>query len=362
MSKGKTWAIIGGGNGGQALAGHLSLMGYTTRLYDIIPATVDAINARKSITLKGAVQGTAPVEFATQDIQKAVSGADYIMITVPALAHAELAEKLAPHLWDGAFVYLHPGATLGALEFFCLIKKHGCTADVTVSEANSLIYACRAEAPGVVNILGLKSELLIGTIPAARSAEALQPFKDCFPQARGAVNVLESSMAYTNSTLHPGPSLLNVALIESRHEWRYYVDGFSPSIGAYMEKMDRERLLLCDALEVPGQFIVDWFKTAYKVDKPTLAEAAAVNPAYQDVKGQKSMYTRYILEDIPNALVPLLELARLFDIPAPRTEAMITLAYLLLDEEKFPPQRTLRRMGLDQYSGAELKRFAVEGR
>ena len=362
MSKGKTWAIIGGGNGGQALAGHLSLMGYTTRLYDIIPATVDAINARKSITLKGAVEGTAPVEFATGDIKKAVTGADYIMITVPAMAHAELAEQLAPHLWDGALVYLHPGATLGALEFYCLIKKHGCTADVTVSEANSLIYACRAEEPGVVAIFGLKSELLIGTIPAARSAEALAPFKACFPQARGAANILESSMAYTNSTLHPGPSLLSVALIESNRDWRYYIDGFTPSVGAYMEKLDRERLQICEALDVPGQFIVDWFRTAYKVDKPTLAEATAANPAYQDVKGQKSLYSRYILEDIPNALVPLTELARLFAIPVPRTEAMVTLAYLLLDEEKFPPKRTLQRMGLDRLSGAELKRFAIEGK
>ena len=40
----KTWAILGGGNGGQAIAGHLSILGEKVRLYDVVPATVDALN------------------------------------------------------------------------------------------------------------------------------------------------------------------------------------------------------------------------------------------------------------------------------------------------------------------------------
>ena len=32
-----TWAVIGGGNGGQSLSGHLALMDFTVRLYDIFP-------------------------------------------------------------------------------------------------------------------------------------------------------------------------------------------------------------------------------------------------------------------------------------------------------------------------------------
>lgn len=33
------WLVIGGGNGGQATAGHLSLMGKKVRLYDIFENT-----------------------------------------------------------------------------------------------------------------------------------------------------------------------------------------------------------------------------------------------------------------------------------------------------------------------------------
>ena len=42
----KVWAIIGGGNGGQAMAGHLASMGEKVSLYDVVPATVDALNAK----------------------------------------------------------------------------------------------------------------------------------------------------------------------------------------------------------------------------------------------------------------------------------------------------------------------------
>ena len=45
----KTWAIIGGGNGGQAIAGHLSILGERVRLFDVVQATVDAINEKGGI-------------------------------------------------------------------------------------------------------------------------------------------------------------------------------------------------------------------------------------------------------------------------------------------------------------------------
>ncbi len=358
----KTWAIIGGGNGGQALAGHLGLMGHKTRLYDIFSATIEAVNAKKAVTLKGAVTGEGPVEFATGDIKEALEGADHIMIVVPAMAHAELAELMAPHLKDGASVYLHPGAALGALEFYCLIKKFGCQADVTVSEIDILVYACRAEKPGVVNIMGIKQALRLGTIPAARNAETLGPFKDCFPQTMGVKNVLATTMAYGNAVLHPGPSLLNVSMIESKYDWRYYIDGFSPSIGAFTEKLDRERLEICRALGVDCLSIIEWLNMAYNLKATSVSEATSGNPAYQEVKEQKSMYTRYVLEDIPNGLVPYIELARLFDIPTPCMDTMVQLAYLMLDEKEFPPKRTLERMGLGGLSGEELKRFVTEGK
>ena len=49
------WAVIGGGNGGQSAAGHLGVMGYKVRLYDIVDETIDAINSRRGIEVDGEV-------------------------------------------------------------------------------------------------------------------------------------------------------------------------------------------------------------------------------------------------------------------------------------------------------------------
>ncbi|WZL74998.1 hypothetical protein QBE52_05305 [Clostridiaceae bacterium 35-E11] len=72
-----------------------------------------------------------------------------IMVVAPALAHKAIAKNLAPHLKDGQVIFIHPGATLGALEFRKTFDDEGCTADVVIAEALSLLYACK---PGTASI------------------------------------------------------------------------------------------------------------------------------------------------------------------------------------------------------------------
>ena len=43
----RTWAIIGGGNGGQTMAGHLGILGEKVRLYKRSQKGVDKINETK---------------------------------------------------------------------------------------------------------------------------------------------------------------------------------------------------------------------------------------------------------------------------------------------------------------------------
>ena len=74
MSK-RTWAIIGGGNGGQTMAGHLGILGEKVRLYKRSQKGVNKINETKQIILHHAVDGIGPIEFATSDIAEAINTA-----------------------------------------------------------------------------------------------------------------------------------------------------------------------------------------------------------------------------------------------------------------------------------------------
>ena len=134
-----TWAVIGGGNGGQSLSAHLALMGFTVRLYDIFPQTIEAIHSAGGIQVDGTVKGFGKIELATTDIARAVDGADIIMIVAPAIAHHDIALNCAPHLTDGQIIFIHPGATGGALEFNKVLLDRQCDKSITLAEAESLL-------------------------------------------------------------------------------------------------------------------------------------------------------------------------------------------------------------------------------
>ena len=97
----KIWAIIGGGNGGQAIAGHLSILGEKVRLFDVVQATVDAINEKGGIQLHHAVEGFGKLEFATTSMEQVLDGAEIVMMVLPSLHHEAMARQMVPFLKDG---------------------------------------------------------------------------------------------------------------------------------------------------------------------------------------------------------------------------------------------------------------------
>jgi len=356
-----SWAIIGGGNGGQSLAGHLGLMGFPVKIYDIFPKTIDAIQAQGGIHVTGEVEGFGPVELATTDIAEAIHGADLVMIVAPAVAHCEIAKTCAPWLDEGQVVFIHPGATGGALEFWNVLQKHGCQRDLVVGESNSLIYACRSPKPGYATIFGIKRELMAAALPSKETDRVVNMLNTAFPQIYAGTNVLETSLSNPNAMMHPAPTLLNTSLIESERDWLYYWDGITPSIGTFVEKMDQERLAVARAFGLDLQTIRKWYELAYNANGETLSDAVKNNPAYAEVKGQKTLLTRYVLEDIPTGLVPMIELGKLTGIETTRMETIVKLGELLTGKNFHKTGRTLPNLGLANMTVQEILWFIETG-
>jgi opine dehydrogenase len=362
MSRKTKWAIVGGGNGGQSVAGHLALMGYPVRLYDIFPNTVNRINEQGGIKIGGVVEGFGKLEFATLDMGKALAGADVVLVTAPATAHRTIARECAPHLTDRQIVIIHPSATCGALEFNEVLRKSGCGIDLPVAETNSLIYTCRSPRPGEAEILGIKQDLVLATLPADKNTRALECFQEAFPQIKAGRNILETGLGNANAVMHPTPSILNLSLIESRHEWLYYWEGITPTIGAFVEALDEERLALAKSFGLDLPSIREWYRLAYGVEGQSLSEVCRKNPAYEKVKGQKELRTRYILEDIPYSLVPMIELGRMQGLSMDRMDVIARLGqYLLRDDCFLANGRTLKNLGVDNMNSGQFIRFIQTG-
>jgi opine dehydrogenase len=362
MRKTVTWAIIGGGNGGQSVAGHLALMGYPVRLYDIFRRTVDIINDQGGIKVDGVVQGFGALQFATTDLGKAIKGADAVMIIAPATAHRVIARDCSPHLEDGQVIILHPGATCGALEFREELDASGCRARLPIAETNSLIYACRSPQPGQADILGIKDDLVLATLPAS-DMRGLEMLQEAFPQIKGGKNVMETSLGNANAIMHPAPSILNLSMIESRHKWFYYVEGITPTIGSFVEDLDRERLALAKSFGIELSPILEWYRVAYGVEAATLSEACRKNPAYQKIAGQKEFKTRYIMEDVPFSMLPMIEIGKLQGVAMHRMELIAGIAQYLVREDSFiPGGRTLKNLGLAGMSRDQFAEYIQTGK
>jgi opine dehydrogenase len=355
------WAVIGGGNGGQSAAAHLGVLGFQVTLFDVMPDTVNAINFQGGIYVDGAVKGFGKVEKATTDISEAMEGADIIMVILPALYHRSIAKNLAPHLKDGQIVFIHPGATFGAFEFKQVFEEEQCQADVVIAEAQSLLYACRLNKPGFASIKGIKKNLMVAAIPASKTQEVIHKLNTAFPEIIPGKNVLDTSLNNLNAIMHPGPTLFNVSMIESPYDWRYYWDGITPSIGAFIEHMDQERVDLGELLGLELPPVLEQYKILYEVEGETLSEAVKMNKAYEEVMGQKRVDTRYMLEDIPMSLYPLVSMAKQLGCRCEMMEGIVNLGCFVLDQDLKAMGRSMKSLGFENMTIDDIKYYAETG-
>ncbi|MCG8482972.1 MAG: NAD/NADP octopine/nopaline dehydrogenase family protein [Clostridia bacterium] len=360
---GKIWTVIGGGNGGHATAGQLGLNNQTVRIYDIFEDTVNTINKQGGIHVEGELEGFAPVEFATTDIGKAIEGADMIIVVTPAFAHADIAKKSAPYLKGNQKLLLHPGTMFGSIEFLNILHEHGNDENLLIGEAVSLLYAARLVEKGRVRILGIKNSLPIATIPSDRVTEMTEVLAPIFPQmGRALANVLESGLQNPNCVVHPLPTLLCTSLIESGREWLYYYDGISQSVGHAACALDKERISIGKALGLDIMSIEDFYLDMYNVEADTLAEVTNKVKAYAGVKGHSSVNTRYLLEDIPYSIIPMIGLAKMLGIDVPIMESTVVLSQAVLQKDFSKEARTIEQVGIADMDKEQLLEFVKTGK
>ena len=101
-------AVLGGGNGSAAAAVDLTDQGHAVRYWRRNAEGQAALQARdNTLTLKD-FRGDRLVRIptVTTDIATAINGAELIVCPTPAVAQADIARALAPHLSDGQVIFL----------------------------------------------------------------------------------------------------------------------------------------------------------------------------------------------------------------------------------------------------------------
>lgn len=352
-----TVAILGAGNGAHAFAGDLALRGYSVRLYNKFENEIVALQNARGVTCEGVIEGFGALELVTTDIAPVVADADFIFVVVPANAHAVMAEVCAPHLRDDQVIILNPGRTGGALEFRNILRERGVTARVLVAEAQTLLYTCRISEPARVRISMVKREVTLAALPARDTPRVLERLNPLFPQFVAANDVLETGLDNIGAMFHPTTTILSVGRIESGIPFEFYRD-MTPSIARFIEVMDAERLAVARAFGVRAQSASEWLARSYdNIVGNTLYERIQSNAAYRGIAAPSSIDTRYIWEDVPTGLVPMVALGRIAQVPMPACEGLANVACALVGRDFWNEGRNARRLGIEGMDVARVKRL-----
>ena len=356
-----TWCVVGAGNGGLAMAGHLGILGFRVRVYNRSSEHLDGLRWHGGVKVEGAVRGFGPVEFATSEIEKALDGAHIIMVVTPSIAHAGLAKIMAPHLADGQVVVLNPGRTGGALEFRKVLMDEGAPGRPVIAEAQTFLYASRATSRHEAKIFKIKNGVPVASLPSYWTPEVLALLEGAFPQFSAGGNVLATSLENIGAVFHPALTILNAGWIEeTRGDFDYYIQGITPSIAVFLEQVDQDRLAVARRLGVRSVSAREWLYLSYDSSGEDLYEAIHNTTAYRGIKAPSTINHRYVFEDIPMSLVPLSSMGAMLGVSTPAIDMVIELGSRMLKTDYWSVGRTVERLGIAGMSVEEIHRVALD--
>jgi opine dehydrogenase len=358
------FTVIGAGHGGKAMAADLAVRGFTVNLYNRTPARINEIALRRELELEyeDSTHSLGRLAVVTSDVAEALEGANVVMVVLPASGHRDVAYLCAPHLRDGQIVVLNPGRTGGALEFRQILNRQGCSADAIVAEAGTFVFASRSTGPTQARIFRRKNAVPLAALPAIRTGHVMEAVCEAYPQFIPAPNVLHTSLDNMGAVFHPALTLLNAGWIErTKGNFQFYIEGVTRSTARMLEVLDRERITVAAALGVHARSALRWLKDAYSAEGETLYEAIQANPGYQGIKAPRSLRHRYIFEDVPFSLVPLVSLGKQFGVTTWATDAMVRLACVVHGTNYYERGRIVEDMGLKGLRVNEVIRYVEQG-
>lgn len=323
--------VIGAGNSGLAMGAHLAKEGNRVILWNRSRETIERLMETRTIYCKGIIEGEYQVDLVTDNLEEALKDPDVILITTPANAHRELAQQIAKCIKKETLIVLNPGRTFGALEFQEVYRKYNTKVKQTIAETQTILYTCRKLSNESVNIIALKSNVLISTLNADENAQLILRLPECLRQYFiPAKSIIETSVGNVGMILHCAPLLLNTGWTESSsNTYKYYHEGITPSIARLLEKIDAERVEVSKKLGFEVETTQQWLKRIYNVEGQNLYECIRNNEAYKTIDAPTSLQHRYIFEDVPCGLVPLEAVGKKLGLEMKYTSLIIDLAISL---------------------------------
>ncbi|MGH7065725.1 MAG: NAD/NADP octopine/nopaline dehydrogenase family protein [Stellaceae bacterium] len=211
-----------------------------------------------------------------------------------------------------------------------------------------------------------KRWLQIATFPGNRIDAVLPRLSALFPQAVAAPNVFFTGFTNANAMLHVANCVANAALIERGGGYKFYAEGVTPAVARLYAAINAERVAVAAAFGAAVPDLADWFERAYGVREASLDATCRrltddSDGPYQATGTPASLDHKYISEDVPTGLVPMLALGAAAGVPTPAIAALVETVRHLTGKDYAAEGRTLARLGLAGMTAPQIRRTLETG-
>ncbi|MBQ9420749.1 MAG: NAD/NADP octopine/nopaline dehydrogenase family protein [Lachnospiraceae bacterium] len=340
------FTIIGGGNAGKAAAVYLKSLGQDAVLCCRDEKKAEQLNAC-GIDATGAVEGHFDIPAFT-DPGEAVSEAEVILVQTTASGHAPVAKALRSHLRSGQIILIFNGLW-GAAEFDSILRE-GMSAEaadsIRICETNAQLFLCSSPSAAAVHIKSVKKGVALACTDKPKTGEVLQALSPVFPQFTAGSSVIDTSLNGSNPVIHGPISLFNITRFENGEDYTLFGTALPAGTVKYIEQIDAERCAVIRALGVAPVSVLDIINGFWPDKKSTLYSALKENPSYKVSKGPKTLEHRYLNEDIPYGLVPIVRLGRKLGVETPYLDALVRILGYYLDRDYLTEGPDVEQMDL----------------
>jgi len=351
----KTVAVLGGGGTGCMMAADNTLRGNIVRLWEdkqFFHENLSDIESIGGIEVVGnGITGFAAISMITTDMEKAIEGADVILISAVSKRHFNISKELAPLLKSGQTVCFSAG-NMGSIGLANMLKPEQ---DVVVGEMSGNCYPCRIAGKGKVSSAFPYKSKSVAAFPA-QNTERLINNLHCVYECTPMRNVLEATLNSPNIVVHLAGSLLNTANIDKDADFMLYAQGLSEHTILVMEKVEAEKVRLMDAMGYETVMHVPMIKRVMEYDKHQELEL------FRRVCGPSSMDHRYITEDAAFGQSIFYSLAQMLGIHVPLTRSLITLASTINGEDYFITGITMEKLGMGGMDKEAINQYLLMGK
>ncbi|HVW56862.1 MAG TPA: NAD/NADP octopine/nopaline dehydrogenase family protein [Rhizobiaceae bacterium] len=357
--QGHAVGIVGAGAIACGTAALLSRSGHRVFLWSPSGKGTAAFAAGSPLRAEGAIEGAFDVGVASS-AEELVAAADVVILALPANAHRQMMDEIAPYLMRRHVVIISSHASLGALYLSRLLRDR--ELDLPIVAWGTTVVSGRLAGPAHVRVNTVRGKIDMCTVPERRSEEGLslcrRLFGDRFVEREGLLAIALSNL---NPQNHMGIALCNMTRMERGEHWDQGLN-VTPNVGRLLEQLDAERLAIATALGLKVRTIFEHFHLSFHVPMGSVSDMnQEMSRLGRGGTGPATADSRYATEDVPFGLLATVRLGELAQRPARLHRAGVDIFSALYGRDFSAENDLLRALALNALSLGELKHLAREG-